>query len=288
MAPHRNISGQSGQKLDRQTLQDFFKDPRHIKISPIPWSDETFSRRSLKLHLDQSNDVNSRRQFIIKKHVNWVHISILQEKPARILDLACGPGLYTEELAKRGHTCTGIDISPAAIEYAKNNNASNTTYLCQNLLQMKLYQKYDLVLLNFGWFNTFLRTDGEELIKQIRQLLRPGGRLLLELLHTDAIIDYGEAPPQWHHAKSGIFSDSPYLFLQENFFDERENITKVIYYIITENNNVKGFQQIYQAYDEKELSTLLKELGVRELNYYKNICDEDDFDEELYFLLCRF
>ncbi len=288
MVPPRNISGQSGRKLDKQTLQDFLKDPSQIKISPLPWSDETFSRRSLKLHLDQGNDVNSRRQFIIQKHINWIHASILLEKPARILDLACGPGLYIEELAKLGHTCTGIDISPAAIEYAKNNNASNAIYLCQDLLQMNLDQKFDMVLLNFGWFHNFPRTDGEKLIKQIRQLLRPEGRLLLELLHTEAIIDYGEAPPQWHHADSGIFSDSPYLFLQENFFVERENITKVFYYIITEDSRVKGFQQIYQAYGEKELSTLLKKLGVRELNYYNNLCEEDDFDEELYFLLCQF
>ena len=41
------------------------------------------------------------------------------ERGARVLDLGCGPGLYTTRLAKLGHTCVGIDFSPASIAYAK-------------------------------------------------------------------------------------------------------------------------------------------------------------------------
>jgi len=274
--------------LDKSNLKDFLKDPRQLETSPIPWEDETFSRRSLDLHLDQTNDVNSRRQFIIKKQVNWIHAAILQELPAHILDLACGPGFYTEELAKLGHKCTGIDISPASIAYAKHKSTTHSVYLCQDLLQMQLDQKFNLVFLNFGWFHNFSRSVGRKLLKQIKQLILPKGQLLLELMHRDAIIDYGEAPPQWHTMHSGIFSDSPYLFLQENAFDESENMTKVIYYIITEHGAVKSFRQIYQAYSDKELSTMLKNLGAKELIYYKNLCAADDFDEELYFLLCQF
>jgi predicted TPR repeat methyltransferase len=44
---------------------------------------------------------------------------VLQSEPQRILDLGCGPGLYTQRLASLGHTCVGIDISPASIAYAR-------------------------------------------------------------------------------------------------------------------------------------------------------------------------
>lgn len=38
-----------------------------------------------------------------------------------VLDAACGCGYGTHYMAQRGHKVMGIDISPAAIEYATNN-----------------------------------------------------------------------------------------------------------------------------------------------------------------------
>ena len=36
----------------------------------------------------------------------------------KILDLGCGPGLYAELLAKKGHSITGVDFSENSIQYA--------------------------------------------------------------------------------------------------------------------------------------------------------------------------
>jgi len=84
----------------------------------IPWSDPGFSARMLQEHLSQVHDEGSRRFEIIDRQVAWVHEQVLGGRPARVLDLACGPGLYTSRLAKLGHTCVGIDFAPASIGYA--------------------------------------------------------------------------------------------------------------------------------------------------------------------------
>ena len=42
-------------------------------------------------------------------------------KPCKTLDLGCGAGNYAIYLAGRGFDVTGIDISPTAIEYARDN-----------------------------------------------------------------------------------------------------------------------------------------------------------------------
>jgi 2-polyprenyl-3-methyl-5-hydroxy-6-metoxy-1,4-benzoquinol methylase len=79
----------------------------------IPWNDPDFSKRMLYEHLSQKHGAASRRFDIIDKHVNWIHNQVLKGNPTRVLDLGCGPGLYTNRLARLGHSCVGIDFSPA-------------------------------------------------------------------------------------------------------------------------------------------------------------------------------
>jgi SAM-dependent methyltransferase len=45
------------------------------------------------------------------------------------LDLGCGRGQYTPELARRGWEAVGIDYVPAAIEAAKSRGAEGATYV---------------------------------------------------------------------------------------------------------------------------------------------------------------
>ena len=85
----------------------------------IPWNEPGFSRRMLQEHLSQQHDLASRRAVTIRKHVDWIQRAVLPGGPSRILDLGCGPGLYASRLAKLGHDCTGVDFSPASIEYAR-------------------------------------------------------------------------------------------------------------------------------------------------------------------------
>ena len=84
----------------------------------IPWDDPEFSKRMLKEHLAQSHHLASRKREKIEQHVAWIRETVLEQRPVRVLELACGPGLYTSRLAKLGCECAGIDFAPAAVEYA--------------------------------------------------------------------------------------------------------------------------------------------------------------------------
>ena len=64
----------------------------------IPWNDLEFSERMLEYHLAQEHDLASRRYEIIDRHVDWIHKKL--GKPSKILDLACGPGLYSIRLTR--------------------------------------------------------------------------------------------------------------------------------------------------------------------------------------------
>ena len=156
----------------------------------IPWSDPDFSRRMLREHLTQKHDAASRRTRIIRRQVDWIHRTVLAGRPGRILDLGCGPGLYTSRFARLGHTCTGIDFSPASITYAINEARKKSlacSYQLQDLRRADFGRGYDLVLFTFGEFNVFRPEDGRKILKKAYGALEPGGALLLEVSTFDAV-----------------------------------------------------------------------------------------------------
>ena len=124
----------------------------------IPWHEPAFSKRMLEEHLSQSHDLASRRSERIDGHVSWIDGEILSHRPSRILDLACGPGLYSERLARLGHECVGIDYSPASIEYARERarrDQLRCSYREEDLRTAQFGQDFDLALLIFGELNVF-------------------------------------------------------------------------------------------------------------------------------------
>lgn len=106
--------------------------------------------------------------------------------PRDLLELACGCGWLSLELARRGHRVHAIDLSPERIEsarlYAESLRASEPN------LGGLTYEVADLntVALTEGRFDRVICWDGLHHIHAIRRLmaeidrsLRPGGRLII-------------------------------------------------------------------------------------------------------------
>ena len=137
----------------------------------IPWNDPDFSRRMLKEHLTQAHDAASRRTPTIKKHVNWIHHSVLGDRPSHILDLGCGPGLYSSRLAALGHTCHGIDFSPASISYAKKHAGKKCRFTQADVRTAEFGRGYDLAMFIYGEFNVFTKPDARGILKKAYEAL---------------------------------------------------------------------------------------------------------------------
>ncbi|MCL2472498.1 MAG: hypothetical protein FWF26_02365 [Treponema sp.] len=77
------------------------------------WTDDYISKSLLSAHLDESNDDASR------KYENRIKIENLINKNvktnSKIIDLGCGPGLYSFELGKLGHRVLGVDFNKKSI-----------------------------------------------------------------------------------------------------------------------------------------------------------------------------
>ncbi len=249
----------------------------------IPWNDPDFSRRILKEHLNQKHDAASRRKTKIKKHVQWIHEFVLAKTTSAILDLGCGPGLYCAELARLGHSCRGIDFSPASIEYAANRSPETCSYTLGDVRAEKFGRGFDLVLFIFGEFNVFTPADAQKILQKAFGALKPEGKLLLEIHTVDTVEQLGNQPPTWYTSKSGLFSDKPHICLMESFWDEEQAVATERFLILdAETAQVTRFAASTKAYDEGEITFMLTEAGFSAVEIYPGLTgkaqsEADDF-----------
>lgn len=221
----------------------------------IPWHDPEFSRRMLREHLSQDHDAASRRLSIIDQHTAWIHRAVLGETPSTVLDLGCGPGFYADRLTRLGHTVTGIDISPASVEYAREHHAG--TFVLGDVLTHDLGTGYDLAMMVYGELNAFAPGDAAAIIDRAYEALRPGGKLLLEVHTYDMIARIGGEPSSWHTAPGGLFSDQAYLCLSESAFEDDTALSH--YYVFdVESGAMTHYLAMHQAYTDDAYRDLLR------------------------------
>jgi SAM-dependent methyltransferase len=218
----------------------------------------------LREHLSQAHDAASRREAIVDTHVAWID-SLLSRRPARILDLACGPGLYASRLARLGHECTGVDYSPASIQYARTiaeRDNLSCSYVQEDLRAAAFGEDFDLVMLISGELNVFRPADAHRILAKVRDALSTDGKLLLEVHPLDAVRSRGGRGRSWYASNGGLFSDSPHVCLQEHVWHEDTHTACVRYIILgNEGADVSVYGQTFQAYTDDGLRSLLRDCG---------------------------
>jgi SAM-dependent methyltransferase len=246
----------------------------------IPWHDPDFSRRMLREHLSQGHDAASRRTIIIEEHVEWIQRAVLHNRASRVLDLGCGPGLYSSRLARRGHTCVGIDFSPASIEYARQVARSQQLacdYRLDDLRHADYGTGFDLALFIYGELNPFRPAEARHILRMAYTALSDSGRLLLEVSTFAAVQRQGHQHPTWYTLEQGLFSDRPHLCLVESFWNEAQAVAIERYYVIdAETNEVTPHSISTQAYTDEQYRDMLQTTGFADVTFYPSLIGQPD------------
>ena len=249
----------------------------------IPWEDPAFSRRMLAAHLSQASDAASRRCETIDKHIEFIK-RVAQPSPgSRVLDLGCGPGLYTQRLAEQGYDCYGIDLGPASIDYAVSQAtgvAQRCRYAQGDLRELDFGTGYDLVMFLFGDFNPFPRDEALQILRRCNAALSPDGRVLLEVHSFDAVHDRGLAPPRWMAVETGLFSDAPHLRLDQSFWlEDSAHATGRHWVVDAATGETAKYGWTMRAYTDAEYEALLADAGLKLIARYENLTGSDEASE---------
>jgi SAM-dependent methyltransferase len=245
----------------------------------IPWFEPAFSERMLEFHLDQSNDLASRREEIIEAQVTWIHKTVCREAPYRILDLGCGPGLYANRLGSIGHTVHGIDYSPASIAHARAHQARGVSFVEGDVRTASFDAGYDLAMMIYGEFNVFSHEQVAEMLSRIAAALVPGATLLLEINSISAMKSLADTPARIDVLESGLFSDRPHLYLEEAFWEDFDGILTKRYTIIDlASADYNEYGTSYQTWTDAELSTTLEAVGFGEMTILPEMGVDAGFD----------
>jgi SAM-dependent methyltransferase len=123
-------------------------------------------------------------------------VDTLQLVPGmRVLDVGCGPGRHSLELAKRGLVVHGIDISQTFIDIAKTDAPPNASFARLDARDLRFVAEFDLVIcLCQGAFG-LMTANGDDLrvLEGMAAALKPGGRLALSAFNAYFAVKYHDS-----------------------------------------------------------------------------------------------
>jgi SAM-dependent methyltransferase len=109
----------------------------------------------------------------------------------RMLDVACGKGRHSVQLANKGFNVTGIDLSEDSIREAKKNESGNLEFFVHDMRLPFMMNYFDYAFnffTSFGYFRT--RREHDNAIRTISQSLKPNGIFVLDYLNVHYAEDH--------------------------------------------------------------------------------------------------
>lgn len=113
-------------------------------------------------------------------------IEYIQPQPgATMIDIACGKGRHSVQLASKGFDVTGIDLSIDSIRDAKDWENENLHFFVHDMrlpFRINYYNYAFNFFTSFGYFDT--RREHDNAIRTIAQSLKPDGEFVLDYLNV--------------------------------------------------------------------------------------------------------
>jgi SAM-dependent methyltransferase len=239
----------------------------------LPWNDPDFSARMLREHLDESHGSASRQATERAAQLDWLWTALKLEPGHVVLDLTCGPGLYSVALAERGCRVTGVDFGPASIAYARQlASDAGVDERCTFIERdVRLYEppagQFDAVLFLYGQLAVFRPEDATALLRKAASSLRPGGRLCVELLEQDRVDK--KAGSWWYTDDKGLWGERPFLHLGERRWDEAEKTSVERFYILDLGSGTLSETILCdRTYATEEMASLMRAAGISLVDIY--------------------
>lgn len=207
----------------------------------------------------------------------------LNFQPKTILDVACGEGTFTIEMAKQGYEVTGIDQSPEMLTIARKKARKENIQLelhQMDMRQIKFDKTFDLATSWFDSINYILEiSDLETTFKGIAQVLTDNGLFIFDMNTIYWLVTLAQ-----RYACIVERETSDIFQVHRHAYDFEHNVAS---FHITGFVKDKGrwLRRIDETHKERgytinEIRSCLKAAGFTELGYWSNLEEQIPFTPE--------
>jgi len=216
--------------------------------------------------------------------VDFIEKEISFNKVAAILDIGCGTGRHSLELARRGYRVTGIDLSGSMISRARviaEKENLEIDFQVKDARHLNFVESFDLAIMLCEGAFPLMETDemNYSILQNAFISLRSGGKLVFTTLNG--------LFPLYHSVKEFVNKGESQGQSSINTFDLMTFRDHSVYETEDDHGNKKILNCNERYYVPSEISWLLKSAGFRNSEIYgcrlgafsrNDVLSTDDFE----------
>lgn len=271
--PKNGVKGQTKELVKCSSLGPIANLEEHV--SP-DWWNKIFNANYLKTDGDVVDDLE-----ITATEVSFFSEALQLQPTERILDLCCGQGRHSLELARRQFTeIDGMDRSHYLIQRAKSTAKKEClkVHFREGDARKLPYatDTFDVVMIlgnSFGYFETL--QDDLAVLKEVFRVLKPWGRLLIEVADGD-YLRQNFMPRSWEWIDKGnLVCRERSLSLDKQRLISREIISNVEKGVLAD--------QFYaeRLYSQENISELLAEANFKKMVFHGELTSNSKRNQDL-------
>jgi len=193
------------------------------------------------------------------REVDFLVEALRLEPGARILDLACGHGRHSLELARRGYRVTGLDLSEPSLAIAREaaeREGLQVEFLHGDMREIPFVAEFDAVINMFTAFG-YLESEAEDqrVLDGVARALKPGGAFLMDTINALWLFRHFR-PFEWQELKGGT------LLLEKRAYDPLTGRHNATWLLIHPDGRRHQQQGSFRLYTLVELAAMLRRAGL--------------------------
>lgn len=215
----------------------------------LDWWKRFFSGLWIEVQKQQWSEETTRKQ------VDFL-VDVLRLQPGMaVLDVPCGTGRHSLELARRGFRVTAVDLTEdlvrVGIEQAQRENLA-IDWQIRDMRDLPWTARFDAAFSFWGSFGYFEEEENRAFLKAVARTLKPGGRFFMDVHTTETLLP--RLVPRWW-SKTGEI----YVLQAMEFHPESSRILTT--WTFLKGNQIETKESVIRLYSYRELLEMLKEAG---------------------------
>ena len=194
-------------------------------------------------------------------------ISLVKLSPgASILDLCCGPGRHSLQLAQAGFSVTGVDRTKTYLQKARKQAAKeelNIEFICADMRDFCRPNAFDAVInlfTSFGYFEDI--SDDRKVITNVYRSLKSGGVFLIDTMGKEILARIFRER-DWYEVNGIVVLQERKVCRDWSWLEER--------WVMIKDGKMDEHKLSHRLYSAAELAALLKDCGFTTVDAYGDL-----------------